>query len=1128
MFKEKNSSETQVSLWKMLGLAMVYLAAALIGLTLASFNTSVSPFWPAAGVSFTILYFFGYRYWPSVALGAMLANFFNGLDFPAVLLITAGNSLHGVAGIKILRFFFNRKSRFGLHTRTMGILAASLCASFISSSVGSIALVMLGNSPWEQFQSIWLTWFTGDLLGSVIYFPFFLSLFSGEKEDNRASVLQLFSMIVSGLFLFWLIFIHNEGSTYLFFLFPFLFWVCAVKGERGITLAAVLISIGGVFSAKFGYGVFKHGSLNSNLVNLELFTFSIGFSSLLMADLKKNYPLKQPGQVLFISWLLAALFFFGFYLRSAHESDKHFNQIVTAVEPMIEARLNLYFSTLQSGTGLFAASDTVDREEWKSFLIHGEFNKKLPGIDGLGVIYRVPKTELQEFVSKTRKDGAPEFNYHILPGLTAEEQQKARENNELYIVTYFEPRETNQLKIGLDLASEETRKHAADLARDLGMPTLTEKIILIDDPKKSPAFLLYYPVYTKGFPPSDLVERRKRLIGWIYTPLRAKPFFDSIFHEPTFKEIVYQVTDKNNELISESRDFHSVPSSTEDRRSIRVGNRTFHFTFRKSALFYSSQDAFSSWAGAISSVISLLIGAFILSLQNVKRNALLLAEQKTADLIASEELWKYALQAAGDYVWDWDIQSGQFKVTDELKKLLGIEKNEIDGGLDAWRTFIHPEDFAKMQAKVEGNFKEQKPYAVEYRLRTAEGQYLWILERGMVVARDQFQNAVRMVGTISNIQRFKDAEHEIESQRARLQAIYDGSSDALWLLKNDHFVDCNTRALKLFEYETKEELLKMQLAEFSPPLQPDGTDSLTQSHKLINKAYEQGMAQFEWLHRKKSGEVFPAEVTLTVFDYNGEKCIHACVRDITERKQAESALTSQREKLMAAAKMSSLGEMAGGIAHEINNPLAIIIGKISQLKRKIEAQPESFFKDEVESLTVIETTAKRISSIIKGLSAFSRNAENDKMEKLEVNTLLLDTLELSKERFRFNSTELRVNLPPLEKIYVMGRASQLLQVMVNLLNNAYDAVEFLDERWVDVSVSAELKTCRITVTDSGNGIPSHVLEKIMTPFFTTKKVGKGTGLGLSISRGIIEEHNGKLYYDSKNPHTRFVIELPLA
>jgi C4-dicarboxylate-specific signal transduction histidine kinase len=238
-------------------------------------------------------------------------------------------------------------------------------------------------------------------------------------------------------------------------------------------------------------------------------------------------------------------------------------------------------------------------------------------------------------------------------------------------------------------------------------------------------------------------------------------------------------------------------------------------------------------------------------------------------------------------------------------------------------------------------------------------------------------------------------------------------------------------------------------------------------------------------------------------------------------------LEEQRKQAIQSAKLSSLGEMAGGIAHEINNPLAIIIGKTAQLKRKMRDEGDSLKNYDAE-IGVIEATSKRISAIIKGLSAFSRNAENDQMQKVLVPQLIQDTLELSKERFRFHSIDLKFNLESSDQTYVNGRASQLLQVLINLLNNAYDAVEHLPEKWVRIVVSTDNEKCIISVTDSGPGIPSNILEKIMTPFFTTKDVGKGTGLGLSISKGIIEEHHGKLYYDTTSTHTRFIIELPIA
>lgn len=1133
MFKEKNEQKKPIVLWKLIALALLYYISARVGLMLATFDSTVSPFWPATGISFGILYLFGSNYWPSITLGAFFANSLTGISLPSVLLISLGNTLHGVIGNQVLHYFKNNLQHFGMHPRTLGIILASSVGAFISASVGTLALILFQHSPWENFQNIWFTWFTGDLLGAIIYFPLLLAFFREAithdvPEKKKHKLLSYAALIIIGLFLLWLIFIHEEGSIYLFFLFPYLFWVIDSAGERGITLATVLFSIVGAYSIKFGFGVFKHGSVNSNLLNLELFSLSVGISSLMMIDLKKQSPLKRPGQILFASWLLAGLFFFGFYIRSIKESDKHFDQIISSAQPLIESKLNLYFTTLQSGTGLFAASDSVERNEWKDFLENGQFEKKLIGIEGLGVIFKVKKNSLESFLRKTRADHMPDFTYHLYPQLTEEQKQKAKKNEDLYIVTFFEPREINKERIGIDISSEEKRKLSADLARDLGTPSLSETVTLFNDPTHSPAFILFFPFYSKGSPPQNIEERRKRIQGWIYTPLRTSAFFQSIFSGDNFKEISYSISDQNGQLVSEAADFKSLPDTHLQTHTMRLGNRNLNFKFKRSRLFYSSQDAFSSWAGAISAIISLIIGAFIVSLQNVKENALLLAEQKTADLKASEELWKYALQGAGDCVWDWDIPNEYVNVSGRIEQIIGFSPVEVQGNQKIWLGLIHPDDFHRIWNQVQEDAKNNLQFYNEYRMRCKSGEYKWVLARGMVIKRDSDNNPVRMIGTLSDISKFKEAEHEIERQRARLQAIYDSSSDALLLFSIDRNIDCNSRALKLFGYETKEEFLKYHPGELSPPLQPDGMKSMTKANLMLQQAFAKGMVQFEWLHKKKSGEVFPAEVTLTAFDYDGQKCIHGAVRDITERKLAEASLISQREKLVAAAKMSSLGEMAGGIAHEINNPLAIIAGKVAQLKRKIESGASDTLKSELENLNVIETTAKRIASIIKGLNAFSRNAENDQMELVEIKPLLLDTLELSKERFRFNSINLKVNLLCSDKTTIMGRPSQILQVLINLLNNAYDAVELLDERWVEVTVKSEESQCKIIVTDSGPGIPSHLLEKIMTPFFTTKRVGKGTGLGLSISKGIIEDHKGKLYYDLKNPHTSFIIELPLA
>jgi C4-dicarboxylate-specific signal transduction histidine kinase len=239
---------------------------------------------------------------------------------------------------------------------------------------------------------------------------------------------------------------------------------------------------------------------------------------------------------------------------------------------------------------------------------------------------------------------------------------------------------------------------------------------------------------------------------------------------------------------------------------------------------------------------------------------------------------------------------------------------------------------------------------------------------------------------------------------------------------------------------------------------------------------------------------------------------------------AREQLTEQQKNIVRTSKMSALGEMASGIAHEINNPVAIILTRAEQLEEILaEKQFDPALLQELTS--TIRRTADRIGKIVKGLKSFAREGAEDPFENVGITGVIQDTLELCGDRFKAQGVELRVGAVPAD-IEISCRPIQISQVVLNLLNNAYDAVESAPTQWVALSVLEVDSMIEISVSDSGGPIPAEVREKIMQPFFTTKVVGKGTGLGLSISKGLVESHGGELFLDEKSPMTRFVVRLP--
>jgi C4-dicarboxylate-specific signal transduction histidine kinase len=261
-------------------------------------------------------------------------------------------------------------------------------------------------------------------------------------------------------------------------------------------------------------------------------------------------------------------------------------------------------------------------------------------------------------------------------------------------------------------------------------------------------------------------------------------------------------------------------------------------------------------------------------------------------------------------------------------------------------------------------------------------------------------------------------------------------------------------------------------------------------------------------------------------DSNQRRGLDLIASQAIRQVEVKQVSFEQHRRVTQTAKMSALGEMASGIAHEINNPLAIIQGHLNKMRTLIE---NDVLENEtlMDSVQVSSKTVTRVGKIVEGLRNFARDGEGDPFEKVELFQVVNETLGLCQERF--SNHNIKMNVHPISRSTVLEcRQVEISQVLLNLLSNAFDAVENCQDRWVELKFADHGGEVVIRVIDSGKPIAAEIRHKMFQPFFTTKAIGKGTGLGLSISKGIVEGHHGTIRLVDGEGNTEFVISLPKA
>lgn len=357
--------------------------------------------------------------------------------------------------------------------------------------------------------------------------------------------------------------------------------------------------------------------------------------------------------------------------------------------------------------------------------------------------------------------------------------------------------------------------------------------------------------------------------------------------------------------------------------------------------------------------------------------------------------------------------------------------------------------------------------------------------------------------------------------------LFERSADAILIIEDGRFVDCNEATVALLRYQNKAALLRTHPSELSPAVQPDGRDSFEKANQMIALALANGSHRFEWDHVRADGEVFPVEVLLTAVQREGKQIIHVVWRDISERKLLET-------QLRHAQKMEAIGQLAGGIAHDFNNILVAILGNAELLAQQTQDRP-----DLLESVEEIAQAGERAARLVRQLLIFSRKQELT-LRRLDLRQVLDDLVGLLRRLIGENlDFALLLPEPP---VPVKADKSQLEQVVINLVANARDAMP----KGGKLRVALDLEELRdtppgarqsvgagayaaITVSDTGLGMDEATMARAFDPFFTTKSLGHGTGLGLATVYSIAQSSGGCVTLQSEPDRgTTVKVYLPLS
>ncbi len=821
-----------------------------------------------------------------------------------------------------------------------------------------------------------------------------------------------------------------------------------------------------------------------------------------------------------------------------NKARARFDRRVERIEADMRQQLSLPFNGVKGAAGVYAASASVEREEFRAYVDSSRLVSGDPPVRNFGFIERVPRADLPRFVAAQKRDGWPDF-------AVQNDQQAA----ELQLIKFMEPSERFGKLIGLDITGDADRMAAMGRAIATGEETLTGRVPLSENSRTVQALEYLLPVYRRDAEPRTAADRTASLVGVLRATVAIDDLMPNLL-ESAQGEVDFELYDglqgpgdslerllfDADKHLSRAQGLGGVSAEPPRKFSastvIGIGGR--QLTLRTSTTPVFEAQVFTAIpfvVGGVGILLSCAMAFSVWLLLTGRVRALALAHQMTVDLARERQRLVNIVEGTNAGTWVWQVQTGELFLDERWAAMIGHTLESL-GPLNAktWRELVHPDDLTRMEVALNRHFiGETEYFECENRIRHKDGQWVWVMDRGKVSSWTRSGKPQLMSGTQIDTSEKQATLMALRASEENFRHLFDNSLEGiLQALADGSVLYANPAACKLFAM-TQDEIRQQARTGLADPQDPRFSSYLVQ-------ALRHGQARGEATMQRRDGSRFECELSLSHhLSQDGESCINIFLRDVTIRKQAEAEIqalnadledrVSRRTAQLEAAN-HELEAFSYSVAHDLRAPLSSIHG-FSHLLQK--AVGDDVAARCAHYLSRIRAGVVQMGHITDGLLSLAHVSRTEvKVHQVDLGEIAQLVVQACRERDPGREVEVQIGAD----LTAIGDPTLLRQVLENLIGNAWKFTGRTRDVKIEINkLPVADGAFTFFVRDNGAGFDMAYIDKLFGSFQRLHSPGEfeGTGIGLATSMRIIRRHGGRMWAEGAlGQGATFYFTLPLV